>query len=314
MFASFFFFNYAGTMPEQAFTLPSFAKINLLLRVLGKRTDSFHEICTIFQTVSLCDYLTFSEADEISLTCSDDRIPVNEENLVVKVGKILREKFNIERGAKIHLEKRIPAPGGLGGGSSNAAVALLALVKLWNITIDFEELRAIGKTLGSDVPFFFCGGTALGTGRGTEIRSLEDFRENYVLIVAPKIDISTGKAFAMLNAPDLTNKSPKSILQICREQVNALYLRQTALTNDFERVIFEIEPRIGEIKEKLFSCGAKRALLSGSGASVFGIFETDNQRQNAMKFLQGKNYRLFATETVSRLAYRNFLELGKDFA
>ncbi len=301
-------------MPENSFTLPSFAKINLFLRVLGKRADGFHEICTIFQTVSLCDYLTFSEADEITLTCSDDKIPLDDENLIVKAGKILREKCDIEKGAKIHLEKRIPAPGGLGGGSSNAAVTLLALVKLWNITIDFAELRAIGMTLGSDVPFFFCGGTALGTGRGTEIFSSEDFGEKYVLIAAPKIDISTGKAFARLNAPDLTNKSSKSILQICREQVNSLYLGQSALVNDFERVIFEIEPEIGEIKEKLFSCGAKRALLSGSGASVFGIFETNEQRQYAMKFLQSENCRLFAAETVSRLAYQNLLGLGKDFA
>lgn len=315
MFASFFFFIYAETMSEHSFTLPSFAKINLFLRVFGKRADGFHEICTIFQTVSLCDYLTFSEADDdITLTCSDDKIPINDENLIVKAGKALREKFDIEKGAKIHLEKHIPAPGGLGGGSSNAAIALLALVNLWNITIDFEELRAIGKTLGSDVPFFFCGGTALGTGRGTEIFSLEDFRENYVLIAAPKIDISTGKAFARLSAPDLTNKSSKSILQICREEVNSLYLRQSALTNDFERVIFEIEPEIREIKEKLFFCGAKRALLSGSGASVFGIFDTNEQRQNALKSLQRKNCRLFAAETVSRLAYQNFLGFGKDFA
>ena len=300
-------------MPENSFTLPSFAKINLFLRVLGKRADGFHEICTIFQTVSLCDYLTFSAADEMILTCDDPKIPTGDDNLIIKAAKILRENYAVKKGAKIHLEKRIPAPGGLGGGSSNAAVALLALVKLWNMPIDLKELRAVGKTLGSDVPFFFCGGTALGAGRGTEVFSLEDFEENYVLIAAPKIDISTGKAFARLNAPDLTNKSSKSILQICREQVNSLYLRQSALTNDFERVIFEIEPRIGEIKEKLFSCGAKRSLLSGSGASVFGIFETDEERRNALELLQEENCRVFPVETISRLAYQDFLEFGKDF-
>ncbi|CAA9382164.1 MAG: 4-diphosphocytidyl-2-C-methyl-D-erythritol kinase [uncultured Pyrinomonadaceae bacterium] len=300
-------------MPENSFTLPSFAKINLFLRVFGKRADGFHEICTIFQTVSLCDYLTFSEAQAITLTCSDDKIPIDDENLIVKAAKVLRENYAVKKGAKIHLEKHIPAPGGLGGGSSNAAVALLALVRLWNITVSFEELRAIGKTLGSDVPFFFSGGTALGTGRGTEIFPLEDFGENYILIAALKIDISTGKAFARLSAPDLTNKSSKSILQICRAEANSLYLRQTALTNDFERVIFEIEPRIGKIKEKLFSCGAKRSLLSGSGASVFGIFETDEERRNALELLQEENCRVFPVETISRLAYHNFLGFGKDF-
>lgn len=301
-------------MPESSFTLPSFAKINLFLRVLGKRADGFHEICTIFQTVSLCDYLTFSESDQITLTCSDDKIPIDDRNLIVKAAMVLRENYAVKKGAKIHLEKRIPSPGGLGGGSSNAAVTLLALAKLWNISADFEDLRRIGKTLGSDVPFFFCGGTALGTGRGADIGSLEDFGENYVLIAAPKIDISTAKAFARLNAPDLTNKSPKSILQICRAEADSLYLRQMALTNDFERVIFEIEPKIGEIKDKLFSCGAKRALLSGSGASVFGIFDTKEERQNALEFLQRENCRLFPAETISRPAYQRFLGLGKDFA
>ena len=300
-------------MPEHSFTLPSFAKINLFLRVFGKRADGFHEICTIFQTVSLCDSLTFSESDELILTCDDRKIPTGDDNLIIKAAKVLRDNCAVRKGARIHLEKRIPAPGGLGGGSSNAAVALLALARLWNVSIDFKELRAIGKTLGSDVPFFFSGGTALGAGRGTEIFPLEDFSENFVLIAAPKIDISTGVAFARLNAPDLTNKSPKSILQICREEVNSLYLRQTALANDFERVVFEIEPKTKKIKEKLFSCGAKRALLSGSGASVFGIFDTNEQQRNALELLRKENCRVFPAKTISRLAYQNFLGIDKDF-
>jgi len=302
-------------MPANSFTLPSFAKVNLFLRVLGKRTDGFHEICTIFQTVSLCDYLTFDKDKKITLTCDDEDIPTGESNLIVKAAELLRENLAIKKGAKIHLEKHIPAPGGLGGGSSNAAVALLGLIKLWRIEIDFENLCEIGKELGSDVPFFFYGGTALGTGRGTEIFSLEDFRKNYVLIVTPKIDVSTADAFAHLNATDLTNKGSKSILQICRDKVNSLYLRQSALKNDFERVIFEIEPEVARVKENLFAGGAKRALLSGSGASVFGIFDTNEQQQNALEALRGeRDWRVFPVETVSRLAYQNSLRLEKDFA
>lgn len=302
-------------MPADSFKLPSFAKVNLFLRVLGKRTDGFHEICTIFQTVSLCDYLTFSNHKKITLTCDDGSIPTGESNLIVKAAKMLRENLAIKKGAKIHLEKHIPAPGGLGGGSSNAAVALLGLIKLWGVEIDFENLCEIGKTLGSDVPFFFYGGTAVGTGRGTEIFSLEDFRKNYILIVTPKVDVPTAAAFAHLNASDLTNKGSKSILQICRDEVNSLYLRQSALKNDFERVIFEIEPEVARVKENLFAGGAKRALLSGSGASVFGIFETSEKRQNAIEALRGEpDWRAFPVETVSRLAYQNSLRLEKDFA
>ena len=295
-------------MPANSFTFPSYAKINLFLRVLGKRADGFHEICTIFQTVSLCDYLTFSENEKIVLICDDEKIPIGDKNLIVKAANSLRDEFDIKKGAKIRLQKNIPAPGGLGGGSSNAAIALLGLVKLWKLEIDFEQLCEIGKNLGSDVPFFFYGGTALGTGRGTEIFSLEDFRKNFLLIVAPKIDVTTKDAFALLNAPDLTNKGSKSILQICRDEVNSLYLRQSELKNDFERVIFEIEPEIARVKEKLFHCKAKRALLSGSGASVSAIFETDEQRQNAIEALKAeRDWRVFPVETVSRSVYQNSL-------
>ena len=116
-------------------------------------------------------------------------------------------------------------------------------------------------------------------------------------------------------ASDLTNKGSKSILQICRDEVNALYSRQSALKNDFERVIFEIEPEIKRVKENLFAGGAKRALLSGSGASVFGIFDTNEQRQSAAEALHGEqDWRVFPVETVSRSAYQNFLGLEKDFA
>lgn len=302
-------------MPENSFTLPSFAKINLFLQITGKRADGFHELCTVFQTVSLGDYLTFEPNKEIVLTCDDKKILTDNENLIVRAAKILSERFNIKSGAKIHLEKRIPAPGGLGGGSSNAAVAFLGLIKLWGIEIDFADLCAIGGELGSDVPFFFYGGTAFGTGRGTEIFPLDDFNEKYLLIVTPKVDVSTREAFACINAPDLTNIDSKSILSICRDEVNSLYLRQSELKNDFERVIFEIEPEIAEVKRKLFDCGAKRALMSGSGASVFAVFETKEQRRNALETLQSeRDWRVFSTETVSRSIYQNSLQIDKDFA
>ncbi len=302
-------------MPADSFTLPSFAKINLFLRVLGKRDDSFHEICTIFQTVSLCDYLTFAADKKLNLTCDDENIPVDSGNLIVRAAKLLQEHFGTKNGAKIFLEKRIPAPGGLGGGSSNAATALLGLVKLWKVKIDFEDLCGLGAQLGSDVPFFFYGGTALGTGRGTQVFSLETFTENYILIVTPKVDVATAQAFASLNAPDLTNKGSKSILKICRDEVNSLYSRQSDLKNDFERVIFEIEPETARAKQKLFDCGAKRALMSGSGASVFGIFDTSEKRANALDTLHQSemNWRVFEVETISRSAYQKSLKLDKDF-
>lgn len=297
-------------MPEKSFTLPSFAKINWFLRVLGKRDDGFHELCTVFQTVSLHDSLTFSDSDRLILSCTDKNIPIGDDNLIVKAAKIFGEKHNVKNGAKIHLEKRIPAPGGLGGGSSNAAVALLGLSKLWRIKIDFAELIEIGKRLGSDVPFFLCGGTAFGTGRGTEISPLDDLEEKYILIVTPDVAVSTAKAFADLNAPRLTNETSKSILQICRRQAQALDLRQNDPVNDFEKTVFENEFEIARVKRKLLDCASVRALMSGSGASVFGVFESLEKLENAAdKLKRERNWRVFSTKTVSRGEYQALLEI-----
>ena len=297
-------------MAEIIFTLPSFAKINWLLRILGKRADGFHEICTVFQMVSLHDNLSFSRCDEIVLTCQDRKIPTDERNLIVKAAFELKQKFNIKTGAKIHLEKNIPAPGGLGGGSSNAAVALVGLIKLWKIEIDAADLLKIGAKLGSDVPFFFDGGTALGTGRGTDIFPLDDISENHILIVTPNVNVSTGEAFAGLNAPRLTNKTPKRILQLCRDEAQRLDLRQSLLVNDFEKTIFKIEPEIERVKQKLLELKAKHALLSGSGASVFAVFDDKKQLQNAWSALKPEqDWRKFVVKTISRTEYRALLKL-----
>jgi 4-diphosphocytidyl-2-C-methyl-D-erythritol kinase len=308
-FASSFFFFYARRMPEKKLTLPSFAKINLLLRILGRRDDGFHELCTIFQTVTLGDELSFAESDEIALTCSDDRIPVGETNLVMRAAVALREACGVRRGAKIHLEKRIPAPGGLGGGSSNAAVALLGLTRLWELEIDPETLLEIAGRLGSDVPYFFYGGTARATGRGTEIVSIDEVNEKFLLIVTPPVDVSTAAAFARVNAAHLTKESSKSILKICQNEALRFDLRQSEPKNDFEPSVFEAHPEIRRVKEKLLEQGALRAALSGSGASVFAVFDKEETRQTTLKALDDEtNWRKFAVATISRDQYREALQ------
>ena len=158
-------------MSGLSFTLPAYAKINWTLRVLGRRADGYHDLETIFQTITLCDRLSFtSRADSlVSLTSDDPALPVDERNLVVRAARALKERFRVEEGAAVHLEKRIPAEAGLGGGSSDAAVALLGLAHLWRIETSAEELSGIGARLGADVPFFFTGGTALGLGSGTTV-------------------------------------------------------------------------------------------------------------------------------------------------
>lgn len=296
-------------MNRESFTLPAYAKINWFLNVLGKRDDGFHELCTAFQTVSLHDDLTFTASDELILTCDDASIPTGENNLIIRAANELKERFFVKEGAKIHLQKRIPSPGGLGGGSSDAAIALIGLSKLWNLEITTEELCEISAKLGSDVPFFFCGGTATATGRGTEITPIEDIEEKFLLIITPNIAVSTADAFGKLNSPRLTNPSSKSIFKFCRDEAQKLIRKQTNPTNDFEKTIFEIYPEIRRVKEKLLEMGAKSALMSGSGASVFGIFEKEETRQATIKALQiEENWRMFAVATVMRSSYREALK------
>ncbi len=316
--ASSFFVFYAIQMfaEKETFTLPSFAKINLHLRILGKRDDGFHELCTIFQTVSLKDHLTFQSNRKLVLTCSDEKIPIDERNLIVRAAEKLREKYKIETGAAIHLEKRIPAPGGLGGGSSNAAVALIGLASLWKIEFNSAELIEIGKQLGADVPFFFRGGTALGTACGDEISPLDDWTKNgkRLLIVTPDVSVATPAAFARLNAARLTNNSSKSILQICRTAAKILDLELSNAANDFENTVFQIEPEIGRVKEKLLSCGASRAMLSGSGASVFALFGNEELLNNAaVELKKERSWRVYKVDTISGREYRAALSLEDDF-
>ncbi len=292
------------------FTLPSFAKLNLDLRVIGKRDDGYHELFTVFQTVSLCDEITFEDSDSVEMTSSHRGIPTDGRNLIVKSGNVLRERFAVTAGAKMHLRKRIPAPGGLGGGSSNAAVALIGLNRLWRLDISFEEMLEIAATLGSDVPFFLYGGTAMGFGSGTEIEPISDIREKYLLIVTPDVHVSTADAFKGLNSPSLTTEASERILLNCRFNAESLDLRHTALKNDFEPTVFSSHPQIALVRQTLLDLDAINALMSGSGASVFAVFDKEETRQTAIKALDEQvNWRKFAAATISRDKYREALEL-----
>jgi 4-diphosphocytidyl-2-C-methyl-D-erythritol kinase len=291
-------------------TLPAFAKINLSLKVLGKRNDGYHDLCTVFQTVSLHDLLSFKklESGEITLKCDRPGIPTDENNLIVKAARLLKERYGVAQGAAIRLEKRIPSPGGLGGGSSNGAVTLLGLCKLWGISPSFSELCEIAAQLGSDVPYFLFGGTALGTDRGTEIKLLPETSANFLLLITPNIDVSTASVFAGLNAPNLTKDARNHNLIVCHEFAEKLDLWQSELTNDLEETVFEIEPEIKRAKQRLLNIGASKAMMSGSGASVFGVFENEQARERAIGALAGEaKWRIFPVKTVTRNDYRDAL-------
>ena len=296
------YFSYPSRV---SLTLPSFAKVNLHLRVLGKRGDGYHDIFTIFQTISLHDTVSFDLADELSLECDDPDVPTDGSNLILRAGERLRDSFGISRGARIRLKKRIPMGGGLGGGSSNALVALVGLSRLWEIDAEQHKLKLIGAELGSDVPFFFEGGTAAGMGRGTEIEPLPDFLAEYMLIVTPSIHVSTTSAYAGLRAESLTNEESNRILRVCRSEAKSVDFLRSAATNDFEATVFAEHPEVRRVRQSLIELGASRAMMSGSGASVFAIFDKDETRRAALKALDDEvNWRKFAVAAVSRDQYR----------
>lgn len=291
------------------FTLSSFAKINLLLHILGKREDGFHELFTVFQAVSLHDSLTFEASDQITLTCNLRYMPRDQRNLVIKAAKVLQRQYGLTKGAAIHLEKRIPSPGGLGGGSSNAAVALIGLKRLWEIDISESNLRRIAADLGSDVPFFLYGGTALGIGRGEVIEPIGDIDLQFVLIVTPRERVSTREAFKRIEASTLTQEALESKLAVCRNKAKSFDLGHSALINDFEKSVFYAFPEIERVKMTLLELGAVNAAMSGSGASVFAIFDKEETWQAAKKALDREvNWRKFAVSTISRAAYREALQ------
>jgi 4-diphosphocytidyl-2-C-methyl-D-erythritol kinase len=287
-------------------TLPSFAKINWTLRVLGRRPDNYHELRTIFQTVTLHDRLRFTvRADErIEIRCDAPGIPVDETNLIHRASVALRERYGIRKGVTIELEKHIPAGGGLGGGSSNAAIALMGLTHVWGIEATGSELAGIGATLGADVPFFFTGGTAEGKGLGTRISPLSDVADLRLLIVTPGVKVLTGEAYKALSAPALTKKSSDTILSSSRADAIISDSVPYHLYNDFERVVLRLEPEIARAKYALIEAGASASLLAGSGSSVFGIFDNSESQERAAQQLSAeKGWRVFLCGALRRAAY-----------
>ncbi len=298
-------------MFSESLTLPAFAKINWILRVLGRRTDGYHELHTIFQTITLHDSITFklSEDERITLTCDEPSIPLDESNLIVRAGCALRESYNIKQGAVIHLEKRIPTKAGLGGGSSDAAITLIALAHLWQVEFEKHALEEMAARLGADVPFFLTGGTALGRGLGTEISALEDAPEAYLVIVKPQAEVSTAEAYKALSAPALTKVGGDIILSSSRPPAHFSDSLPDSLINDFEPVIYGQQPEIMLARDALMKAGARGAGLAGSGACVFGIFENVEAQERAAKVLSSKTgWRVYVCETLSRARY--FGELG----
>jgi len=290
--------------------VPAFAKINLRLEVLGRRPDNFHELRTIFQTISLKDELRFRKSRKPGIelrvvgNASLSAEPI-EKNLVYQAVDAVKRELAILTGVAIELRKAIPAGRGMGGGSSDAAAALIGYLRLLKKRLPRERLFAIAASLGADVPFFLEGGRATGIGKGDEIYPLPDMPKRHLLIVSPQaIQVPTPDAYRWLKAPQLTNSAgnPK-LYRFC---ALAWSLQGGPLLNDFEEAVFQQHPRLVEIKRELLQNGASEALLAGSGSAVFGVFPSPAKaRRAAVGFPLDQT---FVCETVSRDSYRRLIK------
>jgi 4-diphosphocytidyl-2-C-methyl-D-erythritol kinase len=297
---------------QPSLSLPSFAKINWSLRILGKRPDGYHEVRTILQTISLHDDLHFevSGAGTVALSCDEPNIPTDDRNLILRAAHALQDRYHVDLGARVRLEKRIPAQGGLGGGSSNAGVTLLALAHLWQVSTTLPDLLELAANLGADVPFFLLGGWALATGTGATVSPIADTNSDaqHLIVITPNAFVSTAAAYSAVNSIALTTMVTDPILSSSRKEAisgNPISWPPYAeVENDFESVIFDIEPEIRRAKESLLQAGAFRALLAGSGSSVFGIFTDKKAQQRATNEIRSEpGWRIFPCVTLSRNEY-----------
>ena len=264
--------------------------------------DGYHDIQTIFQSIDLCDELEFRPASQLELHCESFPDTRAEDNLVWKAASLLLSTLAEKRGASIALRKRIPAGAGLGGGSSNAAVTLLALRRFWNIEIPDSDLFSLAARLGSDVPFFLTGGMALGIGRGESIHPLEDTPLAHLVIIYPGVHISTAEAYRSLNL-GLTSATEDHRIQRFCGQVKSGKYSLTGIFNDFEVSILPAYPPVMEAKNFLNERGAIASMLSGSGSSVFGFFSSEESAFAAARAVQREAWRVFPAKTLSRAEY-----------
>ncbi len=279
------------------------AKVNLGLHILGKREDGFHELETLFQMVNWCDEIKIERRScGLELVCNQPGIPTDKGNLIIKAAHLLETRFPDRcQGARIHLNKNIPHGAGLGGGSGNAAGVLLGLNFLWDLKLARKDLIAMASELGSDVPFFLLSPCAIGKGRGEVLEPVKSSIRFYVLMVYPGFTISTALVYGNLKLNLTKRENNINILKNFLLQSEFAQLG-AAWSNDLEPIVFQEYPDTSRIKKEVLALGAKGALLSGSGSTVFGIFDNPETAKNAYTRLDRGEFRLFLAENVVSLS------------
>jgi 4-diphosphocytidyl-2-C-methyl-D-erythritol kinase len=290
-----------------AVAIRAHAKINLDLRVLGVRPDGFHELRTVFQAIALHDTLEcMPRAGSFAIECDTAGVPLDSSNLVWKAAEALwraLRRTGPVRDMLVRLHKRIPLQAGLGGGSSDAAAALVALARAWGVPLRPVQLTDIAATLGSDVPFFLAGGTALGLGRGDEIYPLADLPRHWIVLLIPGFGVSTSDAYGWYEAERELGRGQAREPQ---HVPGPWPSRAAQMINDLEAPIARRHPEIDQMKTSLRRAGALAAAMSGSGSTVFGLFQQRRDALSAIARLSGSGWRVLLTESLGRPEYARY--------
>ncbi len=299
--------------------LPSFAKINWILKILGKRPDGFHELRTILQAISLSDQIAFQPqpGQALQLKVCGRSAPTDDSNLICRAAALMRPSARRPCGVRVILEKNIPLGAGLGGGSSNAAVALLALNQLWDCGLGHEQLSRHAARLGSDVPFFLRGGMALASGRGEILHPLPDLpKAEKIALLYPGLEISAAKAYSLGNwrplkeGSVLTSKRAETKIQRFCEAAHSRQGLWSVVENDFEAPLYKHFPALEQARDILMEAGCSRTLISGSGSTVVGLGLPSRMGRNLAGKGQGKAGELLLCRTLSRREYGQRLGRG----
>ena len=318
-------------MPVQ---MRSFAKINVGLKIGVRREDGFHELRTVYQTLALHDLIKVDVAhgSGIEIICADPRVPTDESNTCWRVTEQVLKAFKVKRKIRIAIDKKLPVQGGMGGASSNGVAVMLALEKALKLQLPPSERLRIAAEVGSDLPLFLIGGTVLGLGRGEQVFALDDLPSFHCVVATPAIGVSTPEAFAAWDESTATTAklthpgafdtiklfgdsmyewlngsrfSPTGVSAKRWDRAEALLLDlvRTGIENDFERVVFPKYPAIREVKRVLERSGARYASLSGSGATVYGLFDNRQTAAKAAVKLKAAGIQAQATTTLGRTRY-----------
>ncbi|MBT2761432.1 4-(cytidine 5'-diphospho)-2-C-methyl-D-erythritol kinase [Paenibacillus sp. ISL-20] len=276
------------------------AKINLMLDVLHKRPDGFHEVEMVMTMIDLADRLEMSEQkrDTIIITSQAGYIPLDEKNLAFQAARLIKERYDVKKGVHIHLDKKIPVAAGLAGGSSDAAATLRGLNRLWGLGIPQKELLTLGAELGSDVPFCVTGGTALATGRGEVLTPIPNPPQCWVIVAKPPINVSTAEVYGRLRSEQI-QRHPSAERMVEALTQGSFQQMCQSLGNVLEEVTLKMHPEVQQLKEGMLKLGADGALMSGSGPTVFGLVSKESKVARIYNGLRGFCKEVYAVRLLT---------------